>query len=388
MGGVRLVRLFGIDVRLHRTLLVIFVLIAASLGFGAFPAWHPGWSPVTVWLTALTATVAFLASILLHELSHAVVARMRGLPVKRITLFLFGGVASIEREPPSPATEFLMAVVGPITSLAIGLACAAMGVALIDGKNPVEAMQVAGPVATVLLWLGPVNLLLGAFNLVPGFPLDGGRVLRAAIWGATGSLRTATRLASLSGQAVAFLLIAAGVSMALGVRLPVFGTGLVSGLWLIFIGWFLNNAAVASWRELVVHEALRDVPVSRVMRSRVESVPPDETVAALVHDHIMKTEHRTFPVTEGERLVGQVSLEDVRKVPRDTWDSTPVRHIMIPAEELPSIDADADAEEALREIGNRPIDQLPVLRDGKLEGIVRRDDLLTWLALQEERPLG
>lgn len=382
MGGIRILRLFGIDILLHQTLAVIVALIVASLGLGLLPAWHPDWGPATVWLTAGAATVALLASILLHELSHALVAKARGLPVTRITLFLFGGVANIEREPPSPGTELLIAIVGPITSLAIGFACAFGGAALLDGGDPMAALRSAGPLATILLWLGPVNVLLGLFNMVPGFPLDGGRVLRALIWWATGSLRTATRWASRAGQMVAFLLVASGLSMMFGARLPVFGTGVVSGLWLIFIGWFLNTAAMAAWTELVLHEALRDVPVARVMRRHVPGVPVGTSVSRVVNDWVMGTEHRSFPVMDGERMVGQVGIADIRKVPRSVWDETPVESVMTPASELPVLDAGADAEEAMRSMGTR--EQIAVLRDGRFEGVVRRADLLVWLSLQSD----
>ena len=386
MGGIRIMRVFGIDVLLHRTLIVIFALIVASLGLGVFPSWHADWSPFVTWVTAVAATVAFLGSILVHELSHALVAKARGLPVKRITLFLFGGVANIEREPPSPGTEFLMAIVGPVTSVVIGLVCAFGGAALLDGGEPMEALRAAGPVATVLLWLGPVNVILGVFNMVPGFPLDGGRVLRSILWWATGSLRTATRWASRAGQLFAFFLIGTGILMAFGFTVPFFGTGLVSGIWLIFIGWFLNNAAMAAWTELVVHETLKDVPLTRVMRKRVPEVPVSTPVSRLVEEWIMGTEYRTFPVTDGERLVGQVGIDDVRKVPKDVWEITTVERVMTPASELPTVDAEADAEEAMRMLGG--LDQVAVLRDGRFEGVVRRSDLITWLSLQQERRPG
>jgi Zn-dependent protease len=253
-GGFHLMRVAGVDVFLDWSLAIIFFLITASLGSGLFPAWHPEWSAATSWVTAAAAAVLFLASVLVHEMSHALVGRARGMEIRRITLFIFGGMAHLEEDAREWRTEFYMALVGPVTSLAIGFLCiwlGSLGVGEVTARmdQPAEMLAGLGPWTTLLLWLGPVNIVLGLFNLVPGFPLDGGRVMRAAIWGATGDLHKATRWASNGGRAFAWFLIAAGVAMILGVRVPFFGTGFVGGLWLALIGWFLHNAAIMSYRQ-------------------------------------------------------------------------------------------------------------------------------------------
>ncbi|HKJ87871.1 MAG TPA: site-2 protease family protein, partial [Gammaproteobacteria bacterium] len=243
--GIRLGSVAGIEIRMDWSLLAIFLLILVSLGAGSFPMLHPQWSPLLVWGTAFVASVLFFASVLAHELSHALVGRIYGITVRRITLFIFGGLAHMEDEPRQWRGELLMALAGPVTSLALGvgfvvLGNLAVGPEAVNPARPEETLAGLSPAATMLFWLGPVNIILGVFNLVPGFPLDGGRVLRAVMWGVTGNMRRATRWASRAGQGFAWLLIFTGVSLILGVRLPFLGTGPLNGLWLAFIGWFLN----------------------------------------------------------------------------------------------------------------------------------------------------
>jgi len=331
--------------------------------------------------------VLFFASVLAHELAHAVVAQARGLPVRSITLFIFGGVANIEREPTSPGTEFLVAVVGPVTSIVLGVLATLAGILLsrggVTGSASVEqALANLSPLTTLLLWLGPINIVLGLFNLVPGFPLDGGRVLRSLLWAASGNLRQATRWATWVGQAVAWLFIIAGIAMIFGVRIPFFGTGVISGLWLAFIGWFLNSAAVQSYRQVVVDDMLEGVPVARLMRRDAPTVAPNTSVSQLVDDFVMKTDERAFPVVDGDRLEGLVCLEDVRQVPRAAWDTTPVSQIMTPASQLTVVAPRDDASQALQKLGQRDVRQIPVVQDGHVVGMLRRRDVLRWLQLQ------
>ena len=314
-------------------------------------------------------------------------AKARGLPVRRITLFLFGGVSNIEREPPTPKTEFLMAVVGPITSLLLGmifLALAALSAATsgITGQEPEAVARQLGPITTLLAWLGPINILLGLFNMIPGFPLDGGRLLRAALWSATKDLRKATAWAAGVGRLTGWMFIAAGVAMALGAQLPFFGTGLISGLWLVFIGWFLNSAAVNSYQQTVVRDLLEDVPVFRLMRLNVPTVTPTLTVNHLVYDYVMGADERAFPVMEGDRLVGLVCLEDIRKVPREAWERVTVGEIMTDASHLDTVAASEDVGDALEKLTRRDVGQAPVVENGRLVGLLRRRDILKWLELQ------
>lgn len=386
-SGLRLGRLFGFEVVADVSLLVIFFLVAVSLGMGVIPTWHPTWSTGLVWSVALGAAVLFFLSILLHELSHAIVARAHGMQVAGITLFLFGGIAHIESEPPHARAEFSIAIVGPLTSIAIGVLASFVGARLggpalaAMADDPEAALQALGPGATLLLWLGPINILLGLFNLVPGFPLDGGRVLRSILWWATGDLRRATRYASYAGQGVAGLLIAVGILTAFG-AMPGLRGGFIQGLWLVLIGWFLNHAAKTSYQQLVMREALENVPVERLMFSRMLTVEASVSIAELVRDFIMQSDQRCFPVERAGRFVGLVCLDDVRRTAESEWKHVLVETVMTPVERLVTLAPRDDASEALKELGRREVDQLPVVDRGELKGMVRRQDILKWLAMR------
>jgi Zn-dependent protease/predicted transcriptional regulator len=388
--GLRLGSISGIDVHVDWSLLIIFALVATTLATGLFPAWHPEWSAAQSWLTALTAAVLFFCSVLAHELSHSLVGRRFGIKVDRITLFVFGGMAQLAHEPGDWRGELWMAIVGPLTSLLIGVVCVSLasGAAAdvtFDAENPEAWLARLGPLATLVMWLGQVNIVLALFNLVPGFPLDGGRVLRAIAWGVTGDLRRATRLASAAGQAFAWILIGIGLAMILGIRVPLFGTGAVAGLWLAFIGWFLNNAAVAGYRQLVMRDALHDVPVERVMQRDVAVVAPEIPVTRLVDEYLLRSPQQAFPVVENGRLAGLVTWHDAQKLERSAWERSTVRDIMTPAEKLTIIGPHDDVLEALSAVGTagsaKETSHLPVVEQGKLLGLLRLQDVPRWLAL-------
>lgn len=383
----RIARIAGIDVHLDVSLGIIFILITLSLATGVFPAWHPGWSAWSNWGLALCAAVLFFASVLAHEFSHALVGRAGGIPVSRITLFVFGGVAQMEGEPRSWRAELAMAAVGPVTSLVLG------GLFLVAGsftgdmqwnpQDPQKILASLSPATTLLLWLGQVNVILALFNLVPGFPLDGGRVLRAILWGVTGDRTRATQRCSVLGQLFAWFLIATGILMILGVQVPVLGGGAGSGLWLALIGWFLNNAARISYHHLLLQEHLDGLPAVRLARTRFDSVSADLPLQSLVDDHIMSSGQRGFPVLTDGRFDGMVCLEDVRGVPRDDWRSRTVRDVMTPARKLTSVGPRESATEAFEKLARRDVSQVPVVEDGRLRGLLRRDDILKWLTLRE-----
>lgn len=380
LGGVPFGRVAGIRLVADWSLIIIFALVLVNLAVAVFPSWHPEWGAGLTWGVAFGAAVLFFASVLLHELSHALVGRMFGIPVRRITLFIFGGMAHLESEPPSPKSELLMAAAGPIASIGIGV-LSLLGAALLAGgaleraTDPMAVLTQLGPVATLLFWLGPVNILLGLFNMVPGFPLDGGRVLRAILWATTKDLEKATRWASWCGQAVGWLLIALGVT-------SLFAGGFGQGLWLMLIGWFLLSAAKASYQHTAVQEALRGTRVGEVMRRSIGTVPPELSVQALVGEHIMESDQQSFPVVSSGRLIGVVGIGDVRKVPREQWALTEVADIMTPVGSFETVGVDQPAVEALRLLGEREGDQVPVVeRDGALLGLVRRQDILRWLSL-------
>lgn len=387
-GGFGIGRLFGINIRIDWSWFFIFLLVTWNLAV-LFSQVHPAWGTALNWGIAAAAAILFFASVLAHELAHSLVARAQGLPVRRITLFLFGGVSNIEREPPSSGAEFLIAIVGPITSIVLGViflfaANVTAGGLQNIGVRPQTAIAQLDPLSTLLLWLGPINILVGIFNLIPGFPLDGGRILRSILWAITNSLRRATRWASYVGQAIAWLMIIAGIAMVFGIRIPIFGSGLIGGLWLAFIGWFLNNAAVQGYQQVVIQDILEGVPVERLMRADVPTVPPHISVSSLVHEYIMQTDERAFPVLDGDRLVGLVTLEDVRQVPREAWDTTSVEQIMTPAGELDIVSSREDASDALNKLMRRDVRQVPVIENGHLVGIVRRRDIIKWLQIHSE----
>jgi Zn-dependent protease len=388
-SGFRLARISGIEIRVDWSLAIVLWLIIMNLGAGLFPARHPGWSPVVTWGTAVVAALLFFASVLAHEMAHALVGRRRGVPIEGITLFLFGGVARLGGEPKSAGSEFLIAIVGPLTSFAIAVLCVAGGLALAPGGvHGSPTLAALSPLATVLLWLGTTNFMLAVFNLLPGFPLDGGRVLRALLWKATGDVRKATRGATAAGRAIALLMIFAGVMMAFGARLPFLGGGLAQGLWLVLIGWFLNSAAVSSYRQLMLTEGLENVSVARLMRTEAPAVPSYMPVSGLVDRFFMQSAERCFPVIDTDASTGAVAfkglvcMSDLRKIGREAWDRTPVREVMTPAQSLAAVRPDESAVEALRKLGASDVDQLPVIdQQGRLQGILRRADLLRWIEL-------
>jgi Zn-dependent protease/CBS domain-containing protein len=387
-NGIQIGRLLGINIRIDWSWLIILLLITWNLS-DAFNQYHSDWLPGARWGLAIIAALLFFVSLLAHEMAHSLVARARGVPVRSITLFLFGGVSNIERDPDSPKSEFLITIVGPLTSVVIGIVLLLIGSAIAEPigntiSDPKAVFERLGPVAMLLMWLGSINLLLGVFNLIPGFPLDGGRILRSILWSATGDLRRATRWASWAGQTVAFLFMFLGISMVFGTRVPFFGSGLVGGLWLAFIGWFLHAAAVQSYQQVVIQDVLENVPVARMMRPNPPTVLAHLSVSDMIHNSVMKGDDYAFPVMENNQFVGLVTLDDVRSVPRDEWDNTTVRQIMTPYEKLVTTTTDEDATEAWQKLLRQDVRQLPVLQERQLVGLLRRRDIIRWLQLHSE----
>jgi Zn-dependent protease/CBS domain-containing protein len=328
----------------------------------------------------------FLGCILLHELAPSLVARRYGLRVRSITLFLFGGVSNIEREPPSPAAELLMAIVGPITSILLGFGILAVWVAFARAASVDVGVGLAlgnlGALSTLLLWLGPVNVVIGLFNLVPGFPLDGGRVLRALLWWATGDLHKATRWAGGVGQAIGWSFVAAGVAVAFGLHLPLIGSGLLGGLWFAFIGWYLAGAARSSYQGLLVHEALEGETVGHLMRPAGPSVEARGSVTTAARDGFLQSDARALPVIEGGAFVGLLSVTDLRRIPREQWAATSVGAIMTPLARVAVTTPGESLSAAMRRLGDVDVHQLPVVSDGRLVGMLSAQDVARWLQLR------
>ena len=384
-GGFMLGRYRRTQVFIDWSWLFVVVLLTWSLT-DTFGAWHPDWNLARRIVVAATATVLFFASVLAHEVAHVVVGDVNGEEHRRITLWMFGGVSSTPREPRSLGDEVRGSLAGPLVSLTLGgifLALGALGVAGIDrlSTDPREVFARLGPTSTLLLWLGPVNIALGLFNLLPAFPLDGGRLLRAGFWAMTGDLRRATRWAVGVGQAIAWGFMLQGVAMLFGAGLPFVAGGALAGLWFVFLGWFLHSAAVNSTRLARAEDILDDVAVSRLMRRTGPFVTPDLSVERLVNEWLLPTAERAWPVLDGATFRGLVCLADVRKVPRAQWADTRVEQVCTPASELVVAAPDDRVSDVLTALSWRDVAQLPVVANGQLVGMLVLRDVLRWIEL-------
>ncbi|MFB3881475.1 MAG: site-2 protease family protein [Armatimonadota bacterium] len=355
----RIGRIFGIEIAIDYTWFIIFFIVAAGLSTGWLARYMPGVPLGLRWIVAGLAAILFFASVLLHELSHSIIALRNGMKVSGITLFLFGGVSKLSDEPKSAGVELKMAIAGPLTSVALALVFLALAFLL----KPVPVLS------GVFRWLGIVNGFLAAFNLVPGFPLDGGRVLRAGIWQWTANLGEATRIAAGFGQGVGILMIVGGI-------LSYFLGGGFGGLWLAFIGWFLMQAAQSSYQQMMLRQALTGVSVTHVMTPSVDSVPPDLTLDQVVHDYIMARNHPAFPVVEDGRLLGLLCVTEVRAIPRQQWPVTTARQAAAPLSDHNTISPSADAWEALVRMSQENCGRLLVVENGMVRGIISRTDIM------------
>lgn len=360
-GSLRIARVFGIPIEIHFTWLFVFGLITWSLAIGYFPRMGPDLSTPTVIALAITATLVFFAALLAHELAHAYVALREGLTVRRITLFIFGGVAQMGREPKTAGGEFRMALAGPLTSLLIGGACWLISRAIGEG----------GP-QLLFAYLAFINVAVAVFNLLPAFPLDGGRVFRSALWYFTGNLARATRIATLSGQGFAYVFMALGVLQLLSGRAG-------GGIWLLFIGWFLLQAAQAGYQQVLIRSSLRGVEARDVMRETVSSISPGMTLADFVHGHLMRGRDTEFCVMDDGRLQGMISLDDVKRVPRERWDEATVGEVMTREAQCPTLRPSQSAYEAFLLLTREPASHI-IVRDGdRLVGVINRADLLSFI---------
>lgn len=363
---------FGVELGLHYSWLVIALLIVFSL-VAQFHSVNPDWSQALIWNIAIITGVLFFACLFAHELSHALVAKARGIPIHKITLFLLGGMAQIEREPSDPKTEFWMAIVGPITSGVLGLILFALAYAFgwVPDTNPVT------PGTALLVWLGYINVLLAAFNMIPGFPLDGGRVLRAILWWTMGSAERSTRAAARVGQVIAVLFIGYGI-------LRFFQGAGLGGLWLAFIGWFLLQAASASYLQVQTGVLLSGLQARDLMSNDCNLVAPDITLQDFVHEQLMRTGRRCFLVMQDGRLVGLITPNEIRGIDPQNWPLKRVRDVMRPAEQIHFVSPETPASEAIEIMGRENIHQLPVMSQGKVVGIVTRAHILQVLRSRSE----
>jgi Zn-dependent protease/predicted transcriptional regulator len=365
-------RWLGIPVGLHYSWFIVAWLITLSLA-ARFSALHPAWVGPTVWALAAATALLFFVSLVLHELSHAVVARYSGVPVQGITLFALGGVARLERDAATPGREFSIAAAGPITSFAIGFLCLWLG--RLAGWTPDTPAPSAA--AAMLGWLGFINILLATFNLLPGFPLDGGRILRAIVWRISGNGDRATLIAARTGQAVAGLFILAGL-FALVTR------GNFGGLWIAFIGWFLMEAAQAQYAQTELAARLRGVRVADIMATDCAAVDARTPIQQFVDEQLLRASGRCFAVRQDARVVGVITPHELKSVDRSRWADTPILNAMRPLESMQTIRPDAPAEDALQMMGRSDVNQLPVVTDGRFRGVVTRSHLIDMLQLRSE----
>ncbi|MBM3285005.1 MAG: CBS domain-containing protein [Candidatus Aminicenantes bacterium] len=366
--SVTLVRLFGFEVKIDFSWLILGLLITWTLAKGFFPRSSEGFATSTYWLMGVAGALGLLVSIVFHELWHSLVARRFGLPIKGITLFVFGGVAEMTDEPPHPRAEFFMAVAGPLSSIFLGLLLLAVGFLGAGGGWP-------RPVLGVVNYLGFLNLILAGFNLVPAFPLDGGRVLRAVLWGWKDNIRWATRIASQIGSAFGLILIVVGViEFVIG--------NVIGGVWMFLIGMFLRGASQSAYKQLLIRRALEGESVRKFMKENPVTVSPAISLQEFVEDFLFKHHFKMFPVVQDEKLLGCVTVNQVKEVPREEWASRRVGDLALRCTDENTISPDEDAMKALAVMSRRNASRLMVVDRGKLVGVIALKDMMKLLSIK------
>ena len=371
---IKLFKILGFEVGIDLSWIILAFLIAWSLSVGLFPFQFKGLSTETYWLMGIIGAVGLFLSIIFHELSHSLVARRYGMPMKGITLFIFGGVAEMSDEPTSPKAEFMMAVVGPISSIAIGLIC--YGVYTL-GKQGGWTQPITGVVG----YLAMINGLLAGFNLIPAFPLDGGRLLRSILWGIKGNIRWATRVASSIGSGFGILLIVLAV-------FQLFRGNFIGAMWWFLIGMFLRGAAKSSYQQLMVRDALQGEPVSRFMSDDPVTVSPSLSVKDLIEDYIYRYHFKMFPVVDDGTLVGCVSTKEVKDIRREQWGQKMIGELAADCSIDNTVAPDTDAVKALALMNRTGVSRLMVTEGDRLVGVITLKDLLKFLSLRMELEEG
>jgi len=368
--SIKLITLFGIPVEINYTWFIIFGLVIFTLARGYFPNTDPELSTLSHWLMAVVAAILLFASLLAHELSHSLVAQRNNLPIHGITLFVFGGVAHLEKEPPTPAVEFKMAIAGPLMSFFLSLLFFFL-------TKVFNFFGFPRYLLSIFEYLFILNLVVGLFNLVPGFPLDGGRILRAALWGWSKDIKKATGIASAFGKGFAFFLIAVGL-------LNLFLGSVISGVWFIFIGLFLQEAAEVSYRQVVMKKILTGVRVENLMTRSVITVPANLTIDKLLEDYFFRFRFASFPVVEDDTLLGLLTLHAIKEVEREKWSQLKARDIMIPLSPRLTITKEEEVTEALAKMASSGTGRLLVIEDSKLIGILSQRDIMRLFEFKSE----
>lgn len=365
-GKVHLFDVAGIKITIDYSWLIVFILVLWSLSAGYFPLYYAGQSTEIYWLAGMIATVLFFASILVHELSHALTAIRSGIKIPEITLFIFGGLAKLSQDPTDPKTELKIAIAGPLSSLVLAAIFAAIKALLRS-----EPATLAYGVFDYLAW---INVALAVFNLVPGYPLDGGRILRAIVWWKTGSVARATKWASDIGQGFAWALMVLG-------GLQIFFGSLIGGLWLLFIGMFLRGIAMGGYQEVMIKQSLDGVRVSEVMIDKVITVPPELPLDQLTEGFFLRYGHGGFPVTTDGKTVGLISLGQVTAVPHEQRKTTTVVRAMSPLSAGIEIQPDQTLADALRKMTTTGSGRLLVMDGDTMKGMITKTGLLRFLEI-------
>jgi Zn-dependent protease/predicted transcriptional regulator len=375
----RLGRVVGIDIHVNWSWLFILGLVSwsVSLTFGQI---HTEWPAELRWGMAMLAAVLFFVSVLAHELAHSLIALTRGMAVTNITLFMFGGVSNMQREPSSPAEEIVITIVGPLTNLFLGAVCLVVGTRGTVGNvgsltAPAILAQLA-PLNTTLAWLGSVNIMIGLFNLIPAFPLDGGRIVRSLIWSILKDIRRSTRWATWLGQGIAWTMIVGGLALVFGVKLPSIGGNLFfNGVWLILIGVFLKSAATTSYRQAVWDERLATIQVRSVMRTPVHMVHSNAPLGDLLNKDLMRSGGHTILVVENQEVVGMVGMQNLKTSLLSRWSSATVGDIMTPISDLLYVSADDDIADAFECLQCFDMRHIPVMFNNRIVGLLHRKDV-------------
>ncbi len=376
-GSFKIGKIAGIEIGVHYTWIFALVLFAWIFAQDTFPALYPGWAVKTYWIAGTVVSLMLFVSVLIHELCHSLVAISRGMKVSSIVFFIFGGVSNIEKEPETARVEFLMAAAGPFSSLVLGLLF--MGLALLLKANTL----ISEPVLVTIYYLGYVNIILAVFNLVPGFPLDGGRVLRSIIWGITKNLHKATMIAGNVGRLFGWAMILVGVALVFNINVWILQSGLFNGIWLVFIGWFLTSAADAAMRGQTMQQQLAGVKVKDVMDRTPECTSPAASVESVVHESFIQRGRRSLPVCNEKGLIGIVTLTDAKRLSQDAWSNTPVQEIMTRAPLL-TVDQEEDLNNALQILAKNGLNQIPVLNGSQFVGLLSRADVIRYMQTRQE----
>jgi Zn-dependent protease/CBS domain-containing protein len=364
--------------RLHYSWFIIFGLVTWALAASYYPSVFPSWSLASRIAAGIVTSLLFFGSVLAHELAHSIISQRQGIPVQSITLFVLGGVSQITEEPKQPRDEFRMAIAGPLTSLVLGGIL--WGIFFGVRHSTAFGLQF---IAAITYWLGYINLALGVFNLIPGFPLDGGRVFRSLLWWRSGNLRNATRTAASIGRFIGYLFIFGGIWLVFG---GLFFTSLqgwwFNGIWLAIIGWFLESAANGSYRQLLLQEMLKGHVASDVMSRDCMIISPETNLERLVNENILTSGRRCFPVASGSQVVGLMTLHNVRAVPREQWAMETVQEVMTPFDKLKWVGPNEDLASVFRLLMQNDINQVPVVQDGQIVGMVTRENLLNFVNIR------